>query len=567
METTRLLGPGWSTDDGVAARGRAWTPDGRRADLASAFASARTLTSVAATARRLDGFYAVVVDTDDAVFLVCDHARSVPLYFDTSESIVVGDSTRELVGDDRELDPLAASEFALTRYVTRGETVYANVAAVRAGEVVAVPRADPGSFERRRYARYRPTTAVEGDEATLLDAMDDVLAGVFDRVVDVADGRRVAVPLSGGVDSRLVAATLVDRGVDVLGFAFGVHGHADVEVSRDVADALGIDWAFIEYTPERWHDWYHSAARRDYHEYAFGGDALPFLAEWPAVKELQSRGVLDDALVCPGHTVATPSERVPASWLAEPPDADGFVSHVLDEHYSLWAFEDERRRATFADRIRADAGLGAGAATAADADAPGGDAIPAYEEWEWTTRMATFTNGDARCYDWFGLDWWLPLWDPAYVRFWASVPAEHRLGKRLQTEYTARRFRAVADVDEPTARRTDADWTPVDQVRRTFETRPWVALDGDLEDWLGAQAVPPSNVESWGNYPLGWYGVIPREDAGTFDAARSLYSLRTLAALDELSFGPGCVVDGPLTETLSLPPTESTSPGATDRLE
>jgi asparagine synthase (glutamine-hydrolysing) len=546
MDATRLHGPGWSTRDGVAVRGRAWTPDGRRVDLASAFAGVRTLASVATTARRLDGFYAVVVETDDAVYLVCDHARSVGLYVDTTGP-VVGDGTRDLVGDDRDRDALAASEFALTRYVTRGETVYDGVVAVRAGEVVAVPRDDPGSYERRRYARYRPTAAVGGGEETLLSAMDDVLATAFDRVAAVADGRRVAVPLSGGIDSRLVATLLVERGVDVLGFAFGVAGHADVEVSRDVADALGIDWTFVEYTPERWHDWYHSNARREYHDYAFAGDALPFLAEWPAVNELHASGVLDDALVCPGHTVATPSERVPKSWVTDPPDADAFVSHVLDSHYSLWDFDDEAYRAAFADRIRADADL--------DTDDPGRDAIPAYETWEWTTRMATFTNADARLYDSFDLDWWLPLWDPAYVRFWASVPADHRLEKRLQTEYTARKFRAVADVAASEARRTDADWTPVDQLRRTFETEPRAVLGDGFEPWLGAQAVPASSVQSWGNYPLGWYGVIPREDAATFDAARSLYSLRTLEALGGLSFDPARVVDGPVTEELSLPPT------------
>jgi asparagine synthase (glutamine-hydrolysing) len=561
MDTTRLHGPGWAVRDGVAVRGRAWTRDGRRVDLAAAFGGARTLASVAATARRLDGFYAAVVETDDAVYAVCDHARSVGLYVDVAGTVRVSDSTRDLVEAGRERMAVAASEFALTRYVTRGETVYANVVAVRAGEVLAVPRDDPESFERRRYARYRPTAATSGDESALLDAMDDVLAGVFDRLVDVADGRRVAVPLSGGIDSRLVAAMLVERDVDVLGFTFGVHGHADVEVSRDVADALGIDWAFVEYTPERWHDWYHSAARRNYHESAFGGDALPFLAEWPAVKELEVRGELDDALVCPGHTVATPSERAPESWLQNPPDGDAFVSHVLDAHYSLWEFDDPEYREAFADRIRADAAL--------TAERPGLDAIPAYEEWEWTTRMATFTNADARLYDWFGVDWWLPLWDPAYVRFWASVPAEHRLDKRLQTTYTERAFQAVAGADtdaaadsivprtadpDSIAPRTDADWGPVEQVRRTFETRPRAAVDGTFEDWLGAQAVPPSNVESWGNYPLGWYGVLRREDAETFDAASSLYSLRTLEALDRLSFDPPQVADGALIETLSLPP-------------
>jgi asparagine synthase (glutamine-hydrolysing) len=245
--------------------------------------------------------------------------------------------------------------------------------------------------------------------------------------------------------------------------------------------------------------------------------------------------------------------------LTDPPDASEFVDRVVDEHYSLWGFDDDAYREAFADRVRADA--------AVDADALGRDALPAYEEWEWTTRMTTFTNADARLYDWFDVDWWLPLWDPAYVRFWASVPAELRLDKHLQSVYTARTFRRVADVDAlaarwdvppaAAARYTDADWTPVDQLRRTVETRPRAAVDADFETLLGAQAVPPSAVESWGNYPLGWYGVIPRADAETFDAAPTLYSLRALEALDALSFDPPRVPDGSLSETLSLPPTDA----------
>jgi asparagine synthase (glutamine-hydrolysing) len=168
--------------------------------------------------------------------------------------------------------------------------------------------------------------------------------------------------------------------------------------------------------------------------------------------------------------------------------------------------------------------------------------------------MATFTHGDLRVYDWFELEWWLPLWDPRYVRFWSSVPVERRLGKSLQAEYTARKFAEVAGVEFATARRTDRDWTPVDQLRRTFEARPSLAVTGSFEEWLGNQAVPPSQFESWGNYPLGWYGAIPEDEAGRFEPANSLYALRTLEALDLVSFDPARIADPPLWATLELPP-------------
>jgi asparagine synthase (glutamine-hydrolysing) len=579
----RLVGPGWTTENGVAARGRAVDPTGQWADLHAAFEGASSVASVTGTARRLDGFFAAVVSTSRMVYLACDHARSIPLYFSTRRPVRVGDATtvlpgsppgrgpvdtvdagssgrprvardpgtrrsnysRRCVSDDR--DPVAESEFALTRYVTRGETLRPDVRAVRAGEVVAIPRSDPSSFARRRYATYRPTTQMSGDLEALVDRTSAVLGRVFDRVADLAGDRRVAVPLSGGFDSRLVASLLTERGLDVLGFTFGVRGHADVEVSRRVADALGIDWEHVQYSTDAWHEWYHSDECRRYHEVAFADESLPFLAEWPAVRTLRAEGVLgDDTLVCPGHTVGTPSERVPSEWLDATPERADVLDYVFDEHYSLWEYEDPAMRAAFADRIAADADLVA-------VESPG-EAAAAYEQWEWTTRMATFTHGDCRLYDWFGLDWWLPLWDPEYVRLWSAVPLEHRQGKTLQNEVAVRTYERVSGVDPDRARLTERDWTPLDQLRHTVESDPRRAVGGTFEDWFGTRGVPRSGWESWGNYPLGWYGVVPEADYDRFEAARNLYALRTLAALGLISFDPPRVPDSTRIADSSDPP-------------
>ncbi|WP_049985013.1 hypothetical protein [Halobellus rufus] len=575
MVEVRLASNAWTRVGNATARGLAFDADDRAVDPAEAFDGCDSPEAVAEVADRLSGFFAAVVRGSDADMLVCDVARSIPLYFTTGRPTAIGDVALELEPErPSAYDPTAASEFALTRYVTCGETLRDDIETVRAGEVVTVPRGPTAGFERSRYAEYRPTTAADREpadcesadpdsptRAELLDSLASTMARVFDRVVRVADGRPVLVPLSGGWDSRLVAAELVARDVEVVGFTFGAHGHGDVEVSRDIASALGIDWEWVEYTTDRWYDWYHSPARRRYHEYAFNLDSLPFLAEWPAVAELLERGdVPEDALVCPGHTVATPSERVPDAWVAaaeegtrgDAPTTADVVEHVLDTHYSLWEWSDAGLRERFADRIESEAGL----TTVRDAT----EAAAAYERWEWATRMTTFTNGDCRLYEWFGLDWWLPLWDRDYVDFWASVPLAHRHEKALQREYARKRVAEVGDDAAAVANRTDRDWTPVDQVRRTFETRPEKTHteQGDpqrtgFEAWLGTQDVAEAAVESRGNYPLRWYGVFPAEAESRFDPAKNLYALRTLAALGLLSFDPPRS-DVPLTEPLSLPP-------------
>lgn len=548
-EVATFHGPGWKFADGLAVRGRGFDATGAEADLVELYRNVDTYESIIQTTRGLSGFFSVVRETPDAIYLVCDHARSIPLYFSDTATVAVSDTATGAATTEQavQFDPIAESEFVLTRYVTRGETLLPAVKSVRAGEIVRVPRDEPSSFNRTRYVRYRPTTRLDGDRNALLDRMATVLDDVFGRTAEIVGNRPVVVPLSGGIDSRLVATLLVEQGCDVTGFTFGRRGHADVEVSRNVANALGIDWEWVEYSPDRWHEWYHSTDRLGYHDSAFNYDSLPFLAEWPAIRELIRTGRLpEDAIVCPGHTVTTPSERVPGGWLNTTPGEEEFLDYVLDTHYSLWDWDDADARRAFEPRIVADASLGS--------IESGAHAAAAYEQWEWTNRMTTFTNGDLRLYDWFDLDWWLPLWDPAFVRFWSSVPLRERHEKSLQTAFTAQKYADVADIDQTSASRTDRDWTPFDQIRRTFQTHPIATHEGGFESWMGAQAQPRSQWERWGNYPLGWYGIIRERDADRFAPARNLYALRTLEAIDRVSFDPPWIADPPLTRKIDLPP-------------
>ena len=48
----------------------------------------------------------------------------------------------------------------------------------------------------------------------------------------------------------------------------------------------------------------------------------------------------------------------------------------------------------------------------------------AFEAWEWQERQAKFIVNSVRVYDFWGHDWWMPLWDAGFMRFWQGVPLE-----------------------------------------------------------------------------------------------------------------------------------------------
>ncbi|MDG5759020.1 asparagine synthase-related protein [Natronococcus sp. A-GB1] len=575
---TVLRHDGWTRTDGVAVRGRAFE-GGQLLEgpsLAARFADAEgtdaELEGVADLAADLEGFFAAVLEDGNATYLVADGARSIPLYYGAEGSISDrGRVVREAL--EAPTDPVLESEFLLTRYVTGPETIWSGVYATQPGEVV---RLDDSEITRRTYREYWPAGSEdERTNANTRASLESALETALDRLERVAGDRPVVVPLSGGYDSRLLASALVERDREVIGFTFGRSGHPDVELSREIAARLGIPWEFCDYDESTWREWYRGPPGRRYEREAFGGDALPFLAEWPAVRELVAEGRLPtDALYCPGHTVATPSERLPrfvgerergedSSVGCGPavdadddaldrglidPAIEDLVDYVLEHHYVLWEWDDERFEDAARERIRR--GLCGERNSGAVADPT--SAAAAYERWEWRGRMATFTNGDLRVYEDANLDWWLPLWDPAYVRAWERVPLKARRGKGLHAGLAREQYRRVADVPEERAALTDRTLSPVDRhlaLVRHAPARQFTERDGD---WEPPFLAPRSAWSEPGSHPLAWYGIV---DDGVLEALptfRNLYALRTLAARGRLDLegATGSIPDGP---TLRLP--------------
>ena len=76
---------------------------------------------------------------------------------------------------------------------------------------------------------------------TPVDLSADVAAALVEAVVPLREaGRPVELSLTGGKDSRLVAAALVKAGVPVLAHTHGFADHPDVAIAAQVAQRLGI---------------------------------------------------------------------------------------------------------------------------------------------------------------------------------------------------------------------------------------------------------------------------------------------------------------------------------------
>lgn len=437
-----LLQPGlWSTHASTRARGQAYDASGtllRAPALAARFDALRRA-DWPRTAASLNGMFAIVrADASGSVAAV-DRLRSIPLFYArTGTDLLIGDTASAVLARlaQRRIDPLSAAEFRLTGYTTGSHTLYENLDQLPAGHCLFADSSGPAALER--YYAFRHADFIDAPQATLIDALAALHERVFRRLVDDTGDRPLAIPLSGGYDSRLIGVMLRDLGCrNVLCYTYGLPGNWEARISRELASHLGFRWTMVSYSGERWRRWREAPAFQRYFREAGNASASPHFQDWPAVHELHARGELaPDTVFVPGHSGDfLAGSHVPAGFLERGPlTRDDILHAILDAHYTLWdwpADEDGKLARALASRIEEVTGpIESGTAE---------HAADVFEGWDCAERQAKFIVNAVRVYESFGYEWRLPLFDAELMDFWSRIPVRLRVARTLYFAYVRER--------------------------------------------------------------------------------------------------------------------------------
>lgn len=471
----------------------------------------------------LNGFFALIHETDSGFYAAVDRVQTIPLFYAVVDRTVhLSDDARWLADEviDPTLDPAAECEFLLSGLVSGNETLYREIKQLCAGEMLTVDRGHPSTD---RYYRFIWTPSSDWSRADLLEELDSVMVRAFERLIQVADGRPIAVSLSGGLDSRLVASMLVRLGYDdVIAFSYGRKRSSDVKIARRVADQLGIRWEFVEYSNAKWRRWFDSPHRERFYETAFDFRSGPSIVPFPAVGELTMQGRLPpNAVIVTGDSVATTGENLEESSLTPGVadcDESQFVELLLQFYCDQWE-TDSGWDSRLHRRIAANAGrLETGSET---------DPIGAFLEWDFHERQAKFlTNKDEYAY--WGYDWWFPLFDAELLSFWQRLPVELLYDREIQQAYSTRLFGSLTGVDEGDRK------TPEEMARTRLRI-----LAADLVKRTPIAPIADRLWREWlyRTHPLAYYGIVPYDTYRKLSgSAKNVHSFTTLEVRDCVSF-------------------------------
>lgn len=368
--------------------------------------------------------HACVIEAGDTVIAWVDRIRSTPLFF-TSEGNVSDEPAQLLPWDPSRVDELAALEMAMAGYALGERTLDSSIRQLRAGEGLI---ATSGAIRSFRYYAYQP----QGGRAATSQLIGSVIDEIFGDTVERAGGANVLVPLSGGWDSRLILAKLIEHGCrHVSTFTYGSPSGHEIAVAQQVADRLGVSWTFIESSGTKLHREDEDRRRSHYWSYAARLSSVPSMAEYVALTSLADEGLLTpEDIVINGQTGDfITGGHIPPDLAATDATQGLMLKKVTDKHLSLWAhLLTQANLEGVTDDVRDEIISGYGQISE--------ETLPwAFESWEYHERQAKFVVNGQRLYEFLGARWELPLWDPRFVDLWAGIDLADKLGQGAFLRY------------------------------------------------------------------------------------------------------------------------------------
>jgi len=349
--------------------------------------------------------------------------------------LLVSDNPYLLLNKNSQFDEHAVDEYLCSGAVFAGKTLVKGIWQVKPSHFIVF---DDDSCREIEYWSYCTMTGSESDCS--IDHLDSVFEKAFRRMLTSIGNRQVVVPLSGGLDSRLIACMLKRLGHEnVVCYTVGRPENAEYLTAKKVAEKLGYKYYFIDNTSAEFvpADYFNDANFQNYCHFIGNLGNFLWIFEYFAVKWLKDNGhIAEDAVFAPGHS---------ADFIAGSHLAKALITHKSSAAYLTNAimydsFEYGRRSSYVRNNVRS---------YFLSNERQGVSAHTNYMSFIMQNRLAHQINNSARLYEYFGHEVRLPFWDRELLDLFKALPYNRLKDCALYVEYVSKCVFSKFGVDFP----------------------------------------------------------------------------------------------------------------------
>lgn len=349
--------------------------------------------------KRIDGQFAIVIRELETIFAAVDHMRSFPLFYKkTDESYCLFDAVQKEDWANNSVDSQQERIFLNTTYTLETNTFFKDYFQVASGRYALI---NSQGAEIKKYWDFSYAKDQITDMKSAVELIRNGYEHAFKLCKELVGNKKIVIPLSGGYDSRLVLNGLLKAGVSrdkIITFTCGIEEYEDSNISKIVADAIGVKNYYINYNTPQARKYF----KKDFKKYALHSSVLsstPHLQEWYAISELVRKNLIDEECVfMPGYGGVLPGHYIKQEFFTDDKDnIENIIRKALRPFGSCKARPTEKDIKDTVDEI-----LNTSYFASLNAESSSKDYVECYERFIYMEEQSKYIQNSTRNYDYVG---------------------------------------------------------------------------------------------------------------------------------------------------------------------
>lgn len=375
------------------------------------------------------GLFTIIIMVSESEFLLInDIIRAFPVfYYKNDNNIHLSDDIDVILKDIniKEINSVSKSEFVSAGFVSGHNTLINNIQITQSGELLLFKN---NFLTIESYFNYSISKPNQSSKEELETKSKLIIDNTFKRLVESLNGRMAVIPLSGGLDSRLIACKLKELGHEkILCYTFGNSSNNPEKItSEKVAKKLGLDWVFIEYNQENIGKFINSMHFIEYYKYYTQYSSSFMFQDYFAVKYLtENKLIPNDSIFIPGYSgdFLGGSQLYKNGNIKFKSSLKQIARNIVNKRYIHTKLSSKQKR-DIEQKIKI------------QLETTNGNinellAYSVFENWEIKENLSKFIAQAAHIYNFFGYEFRLPYWDFELVNFYKHMPFKYKFGKIL----------------------------------------------------------------------------------------------------------------------------------------
>ena len=242
----------------------------------------------------LNCHFGLIIKYNNIIFAATDVARTYPVFFSEEFNSVLISPQAKIIAQSKgfEINKEQLLAYQMSGYTSGSETLWENISGLLAGQFLLIDK----KLSINSYYNTLSKNNINKKSFNVEKKLEENIFEMLKRIILKANNRNIVVPLSSGLDSRLIASGLKYLNYkNVKCFSYGLKNNYEATVAKDIAKKLDYKWDFIEISQKNIKTFYDSKLYKNYFSNGIDGCATPGIQDIYTIYKLKKKNYFSDS--------------------------------------------------------------------------------------------------------------------------------------------------------------------------------------------------------------------------------------------------------------------------------